>query len=105
MSAALRKIRAAVCLRAAGACESCGAWVGENGESGHLDHARGRARSETVESCWLLCVPCDDERTHNRPTSAHWLRLFAAHCADYGFAAEHERALARLQFVTARGAA
>lgn len=106
MSAALKKIRAAVCLRAAGACESCGAWVGENGEVGHLDHFWGRGKGrESEATCWLLCVKCDDDKTNNRPGSAFWLEMFATHCVDRGLAAEYERAIARLEFVTARGAA
>ena len=102
MSAALRKIRAAVAKRAAGACEACGQWVGLNGEDGHLDHARGRGRAESVESCWLLCLSCDLFKTNNRPNAAHWLARFARHCDNHGYSEEARIARGRLAFVETR---
>lgn len=98
-----QKLRAAVCRRAEGKCEQCKAWVGENGESGHLDHFFGRAKAaESVETCWLLCVRCDHNKTNNSPRAEEWLRAFARHCRRHGFTAEAERAESRLVFVRAR---
>ena len=96
----LKAIRRTVFARASNACEACGQWVTE--ETGHLDHARGRGRAESVESCWALCVPCDLAKTMNEPTSAHWLAKFARHCERHGYAREAELARARLAFVETR---
>lgn len=98
MSASTKRLRAAVCKRAEGSCEHCGSWVGLDGEEAHLDHAFGRAKvPEAVSNCWLLCIEDDSHKTLNQPSAAYWLIAFAAHCEKYGFAAEQERALAKLQ--------
>lgn len=103
----LKAIRAAVCARAQGECEHCGAWVGLNGEEAHADHAHGRGKGrppESVENVWLLCVACDDAKTNNRPGAAYWLMVFGRHCEKHGFKAEAKRAEDRLAFVQARAA-
>lgn len=103
MKAAERKVYAAVAKRADGHCEACGRHCLP--EDGHRDHFRGRARSgTTVEAVWLLCAsPCDADKTVNRPTAAHWLRVWRRHCERYGY--EHEAYLAsiRLEALAAKG--
>lgn len=80
-----KKLRAAVLARADGNCEACGFAV----VFGHLDHwlsGNGRRRqSESVESCWILCLSCDLDRTANRPNAAHWNARFKAHCEKHGY--------------------
>ena len=106
MSTATQRIRAAVCLRADGSCESCGHWVGLEGEDGHMDHAFGRAKvPQDVANCWLLCIACDNARTNNRPDAATWLMRFARHATRHGYAAEYERAAGKLQVLAAKGRA
>lgn len=93
-------IRAAVMERARGRCEACGvpSVVLE------LDHQHGRGKApQSVENCRALCPLCHREKTLSRPSAAHWLKDFAAHCDVYGYAAEAKRARARLSFVEARG--
>lgn len=107
MSASFRKIRQAVCERAQGACEHCGAWVGENGEDTHADHAHGRGKGrppESAENVWLLCVADDDAKTNNRPSAEYWLGSFIRHCEKHGYAESKRRAEDRLAFVQARAA-
>ncbi len=101
MSAATKKLRAAVCRRADGACEHCGQWVGLNGEGGELDHFHSRRVEESLETCWLLCVACDSRKTENKPSATYWLGAFIEHCGKYGFAIS--RAEARLQSLAAKG--
>lgn len=99
-----KKIRAAICKRAAGNCESCGAWVGLNGEDGHADHMFGRAKiPEATSNCWLLCVACDDSKTNNRPAAGYWLARFAVHATRYGYTAEAQLADTKLETLKAKG--
>lgn len=115
-----KDVRAAVMARAAEwarmaygmsnepACENCGAYGGPM----DMDHMRGRARSESVETCWALCGGpngCHDRKTRNLPSSAFWLEAFVRHCdkhahlgPEYGDAARE--ASKRLAFVTTRAA-
>jgi hypothetical protein len=96
---ATRDVRAAVLKRARGACELCGGlW--------HLtlDHFEGIARSESLETCWLLCWRCHREKTDNKPNAAHWLEAFGKHCAKHGYSEAEARARKRMAFVQARGA-
>jgi hypothetical protein len=75
MSAALKKIRYQAFVRSSNHCEcGCGRWVTE--ESGHLDHFWGRARQESIESCWFLHPECDLNKTLNKPDWASWGRRF-----------------------------
>lgn len=82
---ARREVREACVARADGVCEACSRWTGE---SLHLDHFHGRAREESVESCWMLCPRCDSEKTENRPTRIYWLRVFRDHAIRRGYAAQ-----------------
>jgi hypothetical protein len=88
------EVRAACVARAEGDCEACARFAGA---ALHLDHFWGRAREESVESCWMLCPGCDHEKTENKPTRQHWLHLFSFHCRNEGYAdqvAKCDRALA-----------
>jgi hypothetical protein len=96
---ATRDVRAAVVKRARGECELCGGFWHLT-----LDHFEGIARSESLETCWLLCWGCHREKTDNKPDAAWWAGAFAKHCARHGYSEAEARARKRLQFVRARGA-
>lgn len=99
----LAMIRRAVCERAEGECEQCGVFVGYDGDLGHLDHFFGRKHApETAETCWLLCIKCDESKTLNKPSAAWWSASFQGHCARYGYEAERERAATRLAVLAAK---
>ncbi len=103
VSTATQKLRAQVVARAKGRCEACGKPAGE---SGHMDHAFGRAKAaQSISSCWLLCLRCDEAKTQNRPSGAHWAQLFGEHCKFYGYLPELERARAKYLVLKARGLA
>jgi hypothetical protein len=83
---ARRAVRQAVVTRAGGRCEACGTHV--TAASGELDHFFGRARSESVETCWLLCpgaVGCHRSKTDNQPSRRWWLERFRRHAVLHGF--------------------
>lgn len=71
-------VREEVMKRADGRCEGCN-WP-HGGPNLELDHFFGRARSESVETCWALCATCHLEKTRNEPSAAHWLNIFHEHC-------------------------
>ena len=97
MSKHTKRVRAEVAARAEGNCEACSAWVGLDGESGHLDHFFGRAKAEeSVSTCWLLCGACDTHKTLNKPTAVFWLVAFISHAEKHSYAAELEMAHAKL---------
>lgn len=99
-----KNIRAEVFRRARGNCEACGAWVGEDGEQGHLDHFFGRAKvQESASNCWGLCVACDDSKTNNRPAASYWLARFAVHATRYGYLTEAQLADTKLETLRAKG--
>lgn len=85
---ATRATRGAVVSRAGGRCECCGAEV--TSRSGELDHFFGRARSELVETCWLLCNGqeggCHLGKTMNMPSRRFWLVRFHRHALKHGYA-------------------
>jgi len=98
-----REVRAQVFERARGKCEACKRQLGE---SGHLDHMFGRAKAPTaVDTCWALCLKCDDDKTHNRPSAIHWLRLFWVHCRVWGYEGPAERAAVKANTLKAKGLA
>lgn len=105
MSAATKRLRAAVFKRALNCCEcGCGRWVDE--EAGQMDHQAGRARTpQSLANCWALAVSCHEAKTNGNPSAAWWLERFAEHCRKHNYSAELERVEARLEFVRARGAA
>lgn len=104
MSTATKKLRTAVFRRASEACEGCGRHITE--ETGHLDHFFGRAKAEeSLENCWALCLACDDAKTVNRPSAAHWLERFITHADRYAYEAAAERAHAKLLVLVAKGRA
>lgn len=106
MSANLKRVRRAVCERAGGNCEACGAWIGEAGEEGQADHYFGRAKAEeTVATVWIICPGCHSRKTLNTPDAAFWIRAFVAHCERHGFTAERELALTKLSTLIAKGRA
>ena len=82
-------VRRDVWKRSSGNCEKCLAFLGHDADEGHMDHffgGSGRRRKETtVQGCWRLCLRCDYEKTHNKPTAAAWLLAFQSHCARRGY--------------------
>jgi hypothetical protein len=108
VSATFNAIRRACAARAEGSCEACGVWVGLQAEEGHADHfsGRGAGRPEAaVSNVWILCPPCDVAKTESKPNAAHWLQKFIKHAEKHGYAAEAERAGARLLVLKAKGRA
>jgi hypothetical protein len=102
VSRATKKLRAAVFARAKGLCE-CGCRRAL-GESGHLDHFFGRAKAaESLRTCWALALICDDAKTHNRPSAAHWCDRFYVHAVNHGFHEEAERASTKIMALIAKG--
>jgi 5-methylcytosine-specific restriction endonuclease McrA len=94
------EVRAAVMDRAHGRCECCGSGDGLL----ELEHFFGRARAESLETCWALCRACHRSKTDNDPSAAWWLKRFARHCEHYRYSEAEARARKRLAFVEARGA-
>ena len=86
----------AIIRRADGLCEAC-----RVRPAGRIDHFEGRARSESLETCWHLCVLCDNAKTVNRPSARHWLESFIRHAESHGYTAAAERARARLDGIVA----
>jgi hypothetical protein len=70
-----------------------------------MDHYFGRRVQQTVANCWALSVGCDRRRTENQPSAAYWAAAFLAHCCRHDYAAEAERAGARLLVLKAKGRA
>jgi hypothetical protein len=56
------------------------------------DHFWGRARDESVEGSWALCVLCHRAKTENRPSRWYWLWSFGAHAARLGYREQWEKA-------------
>ncbi len=95
-------IRQAVFARACGECEACGVYIDE--EIGRLDHFFGRAKvAEAVSNCLALCQACDHEKTTSKPSAVWWLTRFIEIASRHGYAAEIERAEARLLALVAKG--
>jgi hypothetical protein len=82
-------LRAFVIARARGRCENrrCRAdlvltgcvmdhWLGGSGR---------RSQQEKMETVWMLCLRCNQERTDNRPSAAYWNKVHAEHCKEYGY--------------------
>ena len=106
MSRPTKSIRLAVFERAGGYCE-CGVCRKTiTFETGHLDHAFGRAKAaESVSNCWALAIACDELKTSNKPSRVYWLRLFRDHCRRHRYAAEFERAQSAIAWLKAKGLA
>jgi hypothetical protein len=100
-------VRAAVVARAEGRCERIlgepGNVMGRcNAPGVEMDHMHGRAREESVESCWLHCVLCARAKTTNRPSRGYWLWNFGIHAAGYGYAGQVAKVEALLAIETAQ---
>ena len=98
-------IAEAVLARAAGRCEcGCGLFFDQTLEGAvELDHALSRREPDSIDTIWALRRACHREKTDNVPDAAAWLRKFAQHCGRHNYRVSFEKALRRLQFVTARG--
>ncbi len=97
------EIRAAVFVRANGACEcGCGASLFGLGR-GEWDHFFGKGKvASSVESTWAISAACHHRKTNNRPSAEYWLRLFSHHATKHNYVEAIARAGKRLFFVEAR---
>lgn len=81
------QLRHEVLERAKFRCESCGADLRKAGCV--FDHWLGgsgrRREQESLETTWALCLGCNDRRTINVPSAAHWNDTFAKHCRKHGY--------------------
>lgn len=88
-AAATGDVYRAVAERAGDFCEcGCGQRFSPRGiltGQPEMDHFLGRARAESLESCWLLRWDCHRTKTLNRPSRAYWLRVFLKHCQRHGY--------------------
>lgn len=76
-----------VAARAGLVCEcGCGRWFRGLSGAAHLDHFEGRARSESLETCWLIRSDCHARKHAGDPSRAFWLGRFADHCDKHGYA-------------------
>lgn len=96
------EVYAAVAKRAGGRCEcGCGNVLAPASVGGWwrptLDHFWGKARSETVETCWLIAWIHHEDKTHNRPSRAAWLDRFQVHCWAHGYSKQAAKARAELE--------
>ena len=99
------RLRAAVCKRAAGACEACGRWVGENGEDGELDHVFNRRTvPQAVSNCQMLCRMCHRDKTESRPSAAHHMLRFWLFAQIHDYDDEAHRAAVRLSVLAQKSA-
>lgn len=83
---ATKAVREVVAARTPGRCEACGA----DGLKREMDHFFGKARSETVETCWMLCAPtpfsgCHFDKTNSKWGRRYWLLRFRRHAALHGY--------------------
>lgn len=89
-------VRDAVMSRANGYCEVCRIHSACPLE---LDHFFGRARAESVDTCWAVCRWCHHKKTNNSPSAQHWLRAFIEWSGRYGFHESAAKAQARLDAI------
>lgn len=100
-TAAFKRLRADVFKRADESCEcGCGRFI--TPETGHLDHFFGRARHESLQTCWALSVECDRARTDNHPDAATWADRFYLHAIKHGYHEAAEMAVARIRVLVAK---
>jgi hypothetical protein len=95
-------VRIPVMKRAGLVCEcGCKRWFKGFAGAATMDHFFGKARAESVETCWALRADCHAEKTdnklHGKTDRAAWLRKFIAHCDRYGYSAAAEEARAELE--------
>jgi len=95
-----------VAARAGHFCEcGCGQRFSDVGLTGNrtMDHFLGKARSESVETCWMLRRDCHlNLKQQNKPSRAYWLRLFINHCERFGYSETEAWARKELAFVEAK---
>lgn len=88
-SKARQTIRHQAIARAHGRCENptCKADLREHGAI--MDHWLGgsgrREQEESLDTVWMLCLRCNQERTDNRPSARYWNHRFNIHCNQYGY--------------------
>lgn len=82
---ATSSVRAQVAKRAGELCEcGCGIEFTEFNRA-EFDHFMGKARSEKVETCWMLRRDCHRAKTVGVPSRDYWLRKFIRHCERHGY--------------------
>lgn len=80
---ARRALRTAAVTRAGGRCEATG--VDLPARTLELDHMFGRARSENIETVWMLSPDAHQDKTENRPSRRWWLERFRRHAVLHGY--------------------
>lgn len=91
-------VRIPVMKRAWLVCEcGCRRWFRGFMGQATMDHFFGKARAESVETCWALRADCHAEKTDSKPDRATWLRKFIVHCERYGYTAAGEEARAEIE--------
>ncbi len=84
--AATSAVYDAVAERAGQVCEcGCGRWFRGLHGAQQLDHYEGRARSESVDTCWMLRSDCHARKTANSPSAVWWRSRFLEHCKRYDY--------------------
>ena len=95
----------AVAERAAGRCEQCAHPFADTlNDRPECDHCFGRARSESVETCWLLCGNCHRAKSAGDPSAGYWLIRYAIFCRRHSYLEVLDRALRDLEFKTVKEA-
>lgn len=98
--AATKKLRDVLMARCDGLCENWSCFR----LAAHLDHFFGRGKvPQSEETCWMLCVECDNDKTNNRPSAWYWASAFSGLCDTRGYANGAEMARARLAWLAAKG--
>lgn len=89
----------AVEQRARGVCEcGCGGAFGSDLDTmPEMDHFWGRAREESVESCWMLRAQCHREKTGNKPDRKTWLKKFYTHCVVFEYSGQLGKCIDKLE--------
>jgi hypothetical protein len=93
-------VRAEVFRRANGVCEcGCGRPLTTALAGGPtLDHFFGRARAESIETCWALRWDCHVMKTENRPSATSWLDRFVTHCRRHMYLDTALKAMSDLRY-------
>lgn len=87
--------------RAGGRCEMCGMEFSD-ADPPQMDHAEGKARSERLDTVWMVHRSCHNRHT-NPENAREWLEAWVAHCRRYRYFSAARRAEGRLEgIVSAR---
>jgi hypothetical protein len=80
---ARKALRDAALTRAGGRCEATG--LDLPAKVLEMDHFFGKARSENIETVWMLSPAAHIDKTRNHPTRRWWLERFRRHAVRHGY--------------------